>query len=135
MDHFQRAAFELVAGTRSREAFDLSREDPKLRERYGLHRWGQSALLARRLVEAGVTFVSVNTGPDSIFWDIHGAEAGTVTDTMEWGCRRLDSMVSTLIEDIYDRGLDKDVLLVVWGEFGRTPIINKRAGPPMSRPI
>ncbi len=128
MDHFQRAAFELVTGTRTREAFDLSREDPKLRERYGLHRWGQSALLARRLVEAGVTFVSVNTGPDSIFWDIHGAEAGIVTDTMEWGCRRLDSMVSTLIEDIYDRGLDRDVLLVVWGEFGRTPIINKRAG-------
>ncbi len=128
MDHFQRAAFEMITGARTREAFDLSREDPKLRERYGRHRWGQSALLARRLVEAGVTFVSINTGPDSIFWDIHGAEAGTVTDTMRMGCSHLDSMVATLVEDIYQRGLDRKVLLVVWGEFGRTPTINKRVG-------
>ena len=128
MDHFQRAAFEMITGPRTREAFDLSREDPKLRERYGWHRWGQSALLARRLVEAGVTFVSINTGPDSIFWDIHGGSAGTVTDTMQMGCWHLDAMVATLVEDIYQRGLDKKVLLIVWGEFGRTPTINKRVG-------
>ncbi len=128
MDHFQQAAFEMLTAPRTRAAFDLGEEDPKLRDRYGRHRWGQSALLARRLVEAGVTFVSINTAPDSILWDIHGAEAGTVTDTMEMACLHLDAMVSTLTEDLYDRGLDRKVLLVVWGEFGRTPTINKRAG-------
>ena len=60
------------------KAFDLAQEDPKLRERYGRHRWGQSALLARRLVEAGVTFVNINTAPDSILWDVHGGEAGNI---------------------------------------------------------
>ncbi len=128
MDHFQQSAFELLTAPRTRDAFDLTREDPKLRERYGLHRWGQSALLARRLVEAGVTFVTINTGPDSIYWDIHGGGAGTVTDTMQDGCGRLDSMVSTLVEDIHQRGLDRKVLLLVWGEFGRTPKINDRVG-------
>jgi hypothetical protein len=128
MDHFQQAAFEMLTAEGTRQAFDLSREDPKLRERYGNHWWGQSALLARRLVEAGVTFVNINTGPDGIFWDIHGGSAGTVKDTMQMGCRDLDAMVSTLVEDIYERGLDKKVLVLVWGEFGRTPTINERAG-------
>jgi hypothetical protein len=128
MDHFQRSAFEMLTGPRTRKAFDLSQEDPRLRERYGRHRWGQSALLARRLVEAGVTFMTINTAPDCILWDIHGAEAGTVTDTMAWACWHLDGMVTTLIDDLTDRGLDKNVLVLIWGEFGRTPVINDRVG-------
>jgi uncharacterized protein (DUF1501 family) len=99
-----------------------------VRDRYGHHRWGQSALMARRLVEAGVTFVTINTAPDSILWDIHGGEAGVVGDTMQQLNGRMDQLVTALITDLYQRGLDKRVLLVVWGEFGRTPIINPRAG-------
>ena len=128
LDYFQRSAFEIMTGDRTREAFDLTQEDPQLRERYGRHRWGQSALLARRLVEAGVTFVNINTGPDCILWDVHGAEAGTITKTQQWASFHMDAAVTTLIEDLYERGLNKKVLLVVWGEFGRTPIINKRVG-------
>jgi len=128
MTHYHQSALELLANPRTRRAFDLSQEDPRLRERYGQHRWGQSALLARRLVEAGVRFVTINTGPDGVLWDIHGGTAGTVTDTMQWAGWHLDQMVSTLIEDLYDRGLDQKVLLLIWGEFGRTPVINKRVG-------
>ena len=128
LDFFQRSALELLTSQRTREAFDLSLEDPKVRDRYGRHRWGQSALMARRLVEAGVTFVTINTAPDSILWDIHGGEAGVVGDTMQQLNGRMDQLVTALITDLYERGLDKRVLLVVWGEFGRTPIINPRAG-------
>lgn len=128
LDHYQRAAFEIVTGSRTREAFDLTEEDPQLRERYGRHRWGQSALLARRLVEAGVTFVNINTGPSCIIWDAHGGGAGTIVKTQQWNSLHMDSAVATLIEDLYARGLDKKVLLLVWGEFGRTPIINEQVG-------
>ena len=128
LDHFNQSAFEMIGGPRTSRAFDLKQENPRLRERYGLHRWGQSALLARRLVEAGVRFVTINTGPAGVLWDIHGGTAGTVGPTMQWANWHMDQMVSTLIEDLYARGLDQKVLLLIWGEFGRTPIINKRAG-------
>ena len=127
MDHFQRSAFDMIAGPRAREAFDLEREDLRTRERYGPSRPGQTALLARRLVEAGVTFVTVvdpGVGLSSSGWDLHRK--------LEWGmntaCPRMDQAVTALIEDLHERGLDKKVLLVVWGEFGRTPRINKDAG-------
>ena len=71
LDRFDQAAFDMVTGRKAREAFDLSREDPRLRDRYGRNRWGQGALLARRLVENGVTFVTVNTDPHSFTWDMH----------------------------------------------------------------
>jgi len=148
MDYFQRSAFEMVTGPAAREAFDLSREDPKNRDRYGItkldfvpgespktrecngrHRWGQSVLLARRLVEAGVTFVTVNTDPGSLTWDVHGDKrGGAVTYTMQLAAEQMDQMVSALTHDLYSRGLDKKVLVVVWGEFGRTPMINKCIG-------
>lgn len=128
LDQFQRAAFEMMTAPRTREAFDISEEDPQLRERYGRHRWGQSALLARRLVEAGVTFVNINTGPSSIIWDTHGGGSGTIGKTQQFNSLHMDGAVSTLIEDLYQRGLNKKVLLVVWGEFGRTPIINDEFG-------
>ena len=108
-------------------AFDLEQEDVKTRERYGLNRSGQTALLARRLVEAGVTFVTVidpGVGLSSSGWDLH--------TKLEWGmntcCPRMDQAVTTLIEDLHERGLNKKVLVVVWGEFGRTPKINANGG-------
>ena len=127
MDHFQQSAFEMIAGPRARKAFDLDQEDQRTRERYGPTRPGQTALLARRLVEAGVTFVTIvdpGIGLSSSGWDLHRElEPG-----MNKACPRMDCAVTALIEDLHQRGLDKKVLLVVWGEFGRTPRINKDAG-------
>ena len=127
MDHYHRTAFEMMTGPRARKAFDLEQEDARTRERYGPTRPGQTALLARRLVEAGVTFVTVvdpGLGLSSSGWDLHRR--------LEWGmntaCPRMDRAVTALIEDLYERGLDKKVLLVVWGEFGRTPRINEFGG-------
>ena len=121
------AASDLVTGGRTGAAFDLEKEDPKMRERYGHNRSGQTALLARRLVEAGVTFVTVvdpGVGLSSSGWDLH--------KKLEWGTNtaspRMDRAVTTLIQDLHEGGLDKKVLVVVWGEFGRTPKINKDAG-------
>lgn len=121
------AASDLVTGGTTGAAFDLDKEDPKTRERYGHNRSGQTALLARRLVEAGVTFVTVvdpGVGLSSSGWDLH--------KKLEWGTKtaspRMDQAVTTLIQDLHERGLDKKVLVVVWGEFGRTPKINKDAG-------
>jgi hypothetical protein len=120
MDRFTAEAHAMVTGPRARRAFDLSREEPRLRDRYGRTRVGQACLLARRLVEAGVTFVTVVDGS----WDHHGQ----VFD----GCRRqlppLDAAVASLVEDLHDRGLAGRVLVLVWGEFGRTPRINGQGG-------
>jgi hypothetical protein len=127
LDDFHRLAFEMLTGGRARAAFDLEQEDRCTRERYGATRPGQTALLARRLVEAGVTFVTVvdpGVGLSSSGWDLHSR--------LEWGmqtaCPRMDQAVTALIEDLYQRGLERRVLLVVWGEFGRTPRINDQAG-------
>jgi hypothetical protein len=120
-DRFYREAFEIVTSPQCREAFDISRERDALRDKYGRHTWGQSALLARRLVQAGVTFVTVNMGG----WDTHQ------NNFSELRTRKLapyDQAVAALVEDIYERGLDRDVLVVTYGEFGRTPRINNQAG-------
>ena len=131
MDQFRRQAYELVVG-QAAEAFDLSRETRQLRERYGMHRAGQQALLARRLVEAGVSVVTVRfhpTGPWHDSWDDH--PCGTqVFGTMKGRGPLFDQAVSALIEDLGNRGLDEKVLLVVAGEFGRTPTIRNFDGVP-----
>ncbi len=126
-EHFHQSAFNLVAGERTGAAFDLEQEDPQTRLRYGHNRSGQTALLARRLVEAGVTFVTVidpGVGLSSSGWDLH--------TKLEWGTKtaspRMDQAVTTLVQDLHERGLDKNVLVVIWGEFGRTPTINNKAG-------
>ena len=126
-EYFHDSAFNLVAGERAGAAFDLEQEDAKTRERYGHNRSGQTALLARRLVEAGVTTVTVidpGVGLSSSGWDLH--------KNLEWGTNtaspRMDRAVTTLIQDLEERGLDQDVLVVVWGEFGRTPKINANGG-------
>lgn len=137
MDHFQRAALQMITTSEARRAFDLNHEPDFVRDRYGNHRWGQSALLARRLVEAGVTFVTINTAPDSLCWDWH---LNIVNDKrpvdgslgpsrgMDLSGPPLDQALSALVTDLYERGLDRKVLLVVWGEFGRTPRINATGG-------
>lgn len=126
MDTFTRQAFEMVTGKAAREALDLSQESAKTREKYGnaIARngacWGQSCLLARRLVEAGVGFVAV--GLDG--WDDHSK----IKEEMQARAAAFDAAVASLIEDLYERGLDKKVVVLIWGEFGRTPQINKNAG-------
>jgi hypothetical protein len=121
-DQFYADAFEIVTSAACRQAFDLDREDPKLRDRFGRDTWGQSALLARRLVEAGVTFVTLNT---AFTWDTHGDNFPTLKNI---NLPMLDRALGSLIEDLHDRGLHKRVLVVVYGEFGRTPRINATAG-------
>jgi len=113
MDKFEREAYELVAGPAARKAFDLTSESPQTRDRYGRNRWGQSTLLARRLVESGSTFVTVDFGG----WDHHW----NMKTDMEQIQPRLDTALSALYQDLYDRGLNEKVLVVMCGEFGRTP--------------
>lgn len=123
MDAFTRQAFAMVTGPAAREALDLSREPLAVRNRYGTgveqgHSWGQSCLLARRLVEAGVGFVAVGLGG----WDDHGQD---LQKDMPRRAPIYDAAVSALVQDLYDRGLDRKVLVLAWGEFGRTPRLNR----------
>lgn len=122
--HYQRA-FHLLTSQQVAEAFDINREPMPLRDRYGRHTFGQSALMARRLVEAGVTFVTVNCVP----WDHHGTTGQYKT---EEGAKLLispmDRAVTALVEDLIQRGLYEKTLVVVMGEFGRTPRMNSSAG-------
>ncbi len=119
MDRFERQAVEIVLSGRTREAFDLTRESPRVRDLYGPS-WGEQALLARRLVEAGVTFVTLNTG----YWDDHG----NIKGAMESKLPRHDRMVAALVQDLAARGMLEEVLVVCAGEFGRTPKLNDGAG-------
>ena len=123
-EHYQRA-FGMMTSREVARAFDISQEPRAVRDRYGRHTFGQSALLARRLVESGVTFVTVNCVP----WDHHGTPPQLET---EIGARLLipplDRAVSALIEDLRERGLYDKTLVVVMGEFGRTPRMNANAG-------
>jgi hypothetical protein len=117
-------AFSLVSSAQMRRAFDLSREPAAVRDRYGRHTWGQSHLLARRLVEAGVRFVSTVNGP-SIIWDTHKDNFKRLKDRL---VPPMEQAFVALLDDLKDRGL-LDSTLVVWlGDFGRTPTINKDAG-------
>jgi hypothetical protein len=132
MDVFQRRAVELLVTGKARKAFDLSSEALQVRERYGEDYFGREVLLARRLVESGVSLVSVRvpgSGPGSKAhdWDDHAVNWDMLT-AMKARLPRYDQVVSTLINDLFDRGLDKKVLLIVTGEFGRTPRLEKRDG-------
>ncbi len=116
-DPFQHAAFDLLTGPVARAAFDLHAESPRLRDRYGRHQWGQSALLARRLVEAGTRFVTLTFGG----WDYHSSLDKGMHNVLPI----LDKCVATLIDDLHQRGLLDSTLVLVMGEFGRTPKINQ----------
>jgi len=132
LDKYNQEAINLLTSDRAKDAFDISKENPKLREKYGRHKWGQRALLARRLVEAGVSFVTMQMQNPSIpkaigNWDIHAVN-GHLFDDAAARLPVYDRAIAALIEDLYDRGLDKKVMLIVSGEFGRTPRINPRKG-------
>jgi hypothetical protein len=130
MDSFYERAFDVLTSSQVARALDLSHEDPRLRDRYGIGSsrhlgdgapmWNDQLLIARRLVEAGARVVTVAYG----FWDTHGQNFSHLKRHLPL----FDRGISALVEDIYARGLDQDVTVVVWGEFGRTPKINKDAG-------
>ncbi len=120
LDEFQKRAMDLVLSPEARHAFDVAREDPKLRDRYGRTTTGQSCLLARRLVESGVRFVTVNSGG----WDHHGK----IFPSLDKRLPEIDNCLSALIEDLDSRGLLDSTLVLCMGEFGRSPKINTMAG-------
>ncbi len=134
MDVMRGRALDLITKNTAREAFDLTKEPGKLRERYGMHRYGQRALMARRLVEHGASWVTVvmeNATPPgeglkpnhTYNWDSHAVNCDIFEDT-QYKLGFLDQSISALIEDLYARGLNRRVLLVVTGEFGRTPKVS-----------
>lgn len=138
MDQFNRQAVSMLTSDAARTAFDLTQEPAELRDRYGRHCWGQRALLARRLVEAGCSFVTmVMENPyqsgvqwlknGTYNWDSHAVNCHLFDDAVV-RFPIYDQAVTALVEDLYARGLDKRVLLVVTGEFGRTPRINSTLG-------
>jgi hypothetical protein len=124
LNEYYGKAFDLILSGRARRAFDLGREEPRLRERYGRHTFGQSLLLARRLIEAGTRFVQVNWpgvangDPNGDSWDCHGA---LLKPVREKHGPKLDSGLATLLEDLDGRGLLDETLVLAVGEFGRTP--------------
>jgi hypothetical protein len=141
LDTFSAQALEMITSPKARQAFDLSREPDRVRERYGnktdkyiygndpkpTNPWpSDKFLLARRLVEAGVSVVTMRIGT----WDYHGKTSGT--GNIFVGLRSqlplLDRSIHALVSDLHDRGLDKEVAVLVWGEFGRTPKINNVQG-------
>jgi hypothetical protein len=125
MDRQYQRAFELVTSPRVQAAFDLQREPAPLQDRYGRNAWGQAALLSRRLVEAGVTFVTINHFEAEVdWWDDHY----TIEANLKRRLPIYDQAVGSLIQDLHDRGMGDDVLVAAFGEFGRSPVIDKQAG-------
>jgi Protein of unknown function (DUF1501) len=127
VDAFDAQAWNLLTSAEARLAFDLSQEPESIRERYGRNAWGQQCLMARRLVEAGVDVVSTEfDGPlcgRVANWDDHAVNHH-VFDALQFRAPYFDQAISALIEDVYARGLDRRVLVIVAGEFGRTPRIS-----------
>jgi hypothetical protein len=130
IDGFEAQAWSLLTGHEARRAFDIHREDPRIRDRYGRNAWGQQCLMARRLVEAGVELVTVAlNGPLSgrtESWDDHAVNHN-VFEAMKLRAPLCDQAVAALIEDLYARGLDRRVMVIVGGDFGRTPKISYAA--------
>ncbi len=135
-DVFRRQAFEMLAKPQVAAAFDIKQEPDTLRDKYGRNMWGQSFLLARRLAEAGTAVVSLmmnspKSGPEFTNWDHHPGNAGRPGHFAKFMQTRLpyfDQALTTLIEDLWDRGLNRRIMVVVVGEFGRSPRLRK--GPP-----
>jgi hypothetical protein len=121
LDQFSEQAFDLVTSAPVRDAFDIAKEDDKLRDRYGRHTWGQSTLLARRLVERGVRFATIDIGG----WDTHANNFESLKNDK---LPKFDECFSALITDLDQRGMLDTTMVLVWGEFGRTPRINSGAG-------
>lgn len=122
LDKFYRDAMEMITSDRAVKAFQIQSEDPRLRDLYGRNDLGQSCLLARRLVEAGVSYVTIQAGGG---WDTHGDNFAQLKNNL---LPRYDRAVAALVKDLNDRGLADQVLVMTFGEFGRTPRINGGAG-------
>jgi len=124
LDEYYSKAFDLILSGKARDAFDLSKEPDKVRDRYGRHTFGQSVLTARRLIEAGTRFVQVNWpsvangDPNTTAWDTHAANFGPLKNLH---CPKLDSALSALLEDMDQRGMLDDTIVLAIGEFGRSP--------------
>jgi hypothetical protein len=139
MDEFRRQAYEVLASEKVRDAFDMTREPEAIRKKYDACGFGQDVLLARRLVEAGVNFVNVyisgqayGTQAKSFNWDDHAVNwdlPSAMITRLPW----FDHIVTTLIEDVYDRGLDDRLMIVATGEFGRTPRLEYNANGNIGR--
>jgi uncharacterized protein (DUF1501 family) len=132
---FAENAFAMLTSQHVSSAFDLSKEDPRLRDRYGRHLWGQACLLARRLAEAGSAVITIDalapTLSDRYFsWDDHinPQTRWDMADAMRYRAPFMDQAITALIEDIYSRGLDRKILVVAMGEFGRTPKVVNSSG-------
>jgi hypothetical protein len=122
MDSFAHHALEMITSEKAARAFDIESESKAVRDRYGRTFIGQNCLLARRLVEAGVNYVTCLSGGG---WDTH---VNNFALLKKESLPRYDRAIAALVSDIYERGLDKNVLVMAFGEFGRTPRINKEAG-------
>lgn len=140
LQKLQEKAFTLLHGSEARMAFDVGQESPSMRDRYGRHPFGQNLLMARRLIEAGVRLVNVvawmGLAPTEKFvsvetWDMHGNAGVGIFDNgwngLGWALPRADASVATLLEDLSVRGMLDSTLVVLVGEFGRTPRISKGA--------
>jgi hypothetical protein len=132
LDSTFQQAYTLMSSAKAREAFDINKEPEESRSRYGRNRFGQSCLLARRLIEAGVRFVTVNmfeTVFDEITWDIHGSSPfSPISCYRDLVGPMFDNAYSSLLEDLQQRGLLEETLVVAMGEFGRTPKVNPAGG-------
>jgi hypothetical protein len=125
MNHFQSKVFELLTSAKTRGAFDLSQETDETRDRYGRNLWGSRRLIARRLVEAGSTFITVHwEAKGANHWDLHGNNFKMCRSHLP----QLDQLTATLILDLEQRGLLDSTLVVIMGEMGRSPRINAKAG-------
>jgi hypothetical protein len=133
MDTFSQQAMAILTSDTTRRAFEIQRDDDRVRERFGRNIVGQRCLLARRLIEAGVRLVTVDfpcvPGQKAFSWDDH-ASVWNIFEQMKIRLPVLDQVVSALIDDLYERGLDRDVLLVVMGEMSHTPRLSNFNGQP-----
>jgi uncharacterized protein (DUF1501 family) len=135
MRDFHELAFQMLTSPETARAFDLKQEPDSLRDRYGRHLWGQGCLLARRLAQAGSAVISLyidtpKSGPDFTNWDDHSGNAGRpghFGGYMRTRLPYLDQALSALVEDIFEKGLDRQVLVAVMGEFGRTPRLSSNS--------
>ena len=126
MAGFQGRAFDLLSSPATQQAFRIDREPDRVRERYGRNIYGQSVLLARRLIEAGTRVACVSWAPDAnATWDTHGQNFTKLKDSL---LPQMDAAVSSLLDDLHDRGMLERTVVAVMGEFGRTPKVNAAAG-------
>lgn len=131
-DRMHQRALSLLASSRVRDAFDLKHEPETRRDRFGANSFGQSCLLARRLIEAGTRFVQINwynrEDGFAVGWDVHGDDQAGLVRMEQQLCPRFDQGMSALLEDLHERGLLDSTLVIATGEFGRTPRISRLGG-------